>query len=185
MKKLRNIKPGRDGIWQVLRHLKKTTVPEIHQMTGIDKRTIQSYLQQLVAGGFLSCVEGRSQIAAVYALVRDSGHHRPVLDDDGRQRPPSSNQRMWMALPTFGQPFSALDLSMAATVRDNTAKAYLIALHRAKFVALHRPGCSGLRALYRYIPANRTGPKAPMIRRDKSVYDQNTHKVVWRPEVAA
>lgn len=186
MKKLRNIKPGRDGIWQVLRHLKKTTVSEIHGITGVNKRTTLSYLRQLAAGGYVVMTEGdHHNDPIIFELVKDGGYHRPVLDNDGKPREPSSNQRMWMAIKVFGQPFSVLDLSLASAVNERTVTAYVTALCRAKFVKQHRPGRVHQRALYLYIRSNDTGPKAPMIRRDKSVYDQNTHQVVWRPEVAA
>ena len=180
-KKIKNLKPGRDGIWQVIRTLKSFTVQDIQNYVDMDHTSIRTYLSQLEAGGFLTSNSPEPFQKKIFELVKDNGYHRPVLKADGNPKKPSANQRMWMCMKALKK-FSYLDVSITAEVPKYNAKTYLSFLNRAGYVGVFKEAQPPISpGVYIFKASNDTGPKAPQIRKDKSVYDQNLHKVVWRP----
>tara|TARA_B100000686_G_scaffold343657_1_gene424885 strand:- start:1091 stop:1639 length:549 start_codon:yes stop_codon:yes gene_type:complete len=172
------IKPRRDGVWQMIRKLKEFTIYEIMDAVKMDYSSIRTYVRQLEAGGYVEEQKAEKFQKKVYTLIKDVGVHRPVLKANGKPRKPTANQRMWMSMKALKR-FSYYDVSITAEVPKGNARSYLKALHRAEYLDLCKQHTHVSAQQYLFKASNDTGPKAPQIRRDKSVYDQNLHKVVW------
>ena len=186
MKKLKNIKPGRDGIWQIIREYKKVTIPMIQEYVSMHSTSIKTYLLQLEAGGYIARDGYVGKLSAVqYILIKDNGIHRPILNADGTKQKAGANQRMWMCIKALGQ-FNYKQVSLAAVVSDSNAKTYLRFLERAKYIFVLKKAKASLSpTVYQFKESNNTGYRAPQIRKDKSVYDLNIHKVMYQPERGA
>ena len=127
----------------------------------------------------------------LYRLVRDVGVEAPRVTRDGKPVTQGiGTERMWTAIKALRE-FDYLEIAQAATdesctVRLEAAKTYLYYLERAGYVVLVSPCVRGAghwsKARYRFIRAKNTGPRAPLITREKEVMDANTGVVVWPPK---
>lgn len=128
----------------------------------------------------------RSELA-LYRLARDVGVDAPRVTAEGKPVTQGlGNERMWTAMKSLRE-FDAVELALAATdeklaVSVETAQSYLKYLERAAYVALAAANRGGhTRARYRFNRAKNTGPRAPLITRDKNVMDANTGEIAWTP----
>jgi hypothetical protein len=90
---------------------------------------------------------------------------------------------MWTALKAL-RGFNCTELASAASnathqVSVQSAKTYARFLLRAGYLALSASSRPGVQARYRFIRSRNTGPRAPLVCRDKSVMDANTGANVW------
>ncbi len=125
----------------------------------------------------------------LWRLVRDAGVEAPRVTSDGKPvTQGAANERMWASMQVLRE-FDTLELAQAASgggaaVSEETAKTYARFLERAGYLAIvqqARPWPNPQRARYRFIRSKNTGPRAPLIARDKSVMDANTGETVWTP----
>ena len=192
----------RDRIWAVVRKLRIFgfamlcdqiihDAPEQAETRRINETTIQTYLQQLVRGGFVTVAhaehKARNSVISIatYSLAKDVGIEAPRLNAKGQPVTQGSvNENLWRAMRVLRQ-FDHRELVTAATtdevkISPVTAHGYCLYLARAKYLTVVRPAKPGAPAVYRL--AQYTGPLAPQIQRVKHVYDPNIGQVVWHPE---
>lgn len=186
MKKIKNLKPKRDGIWQVIRAYNSFTVADIQAHVKMHDTSIRIYLWQLEAGGYIAKAKTVGNLGMIqYQLIKDNGVHRPLLNADGTKKKPGANQRMWMCMKVLKM-FTYLDVSLTAEVPKESAKTYLRYLDKAGYVFVTKASKNKFSPhTYKFKASNDTGLKAPQIKRDKSVYDQNLHKVMYMPKRGA
>ena len=152
------------------------TVPELAAATEVHRLTIPDALNQWVAAGLLTAeIAGR---ILVYRAVDRLPEELPALTRLGKPRPASGQQRMWTAMKPLPS-FTPAELALCAQVPEVAVCNYLGALHRTGYLAVldaawNGPG--GGRTRYRLILD--TGPLAPAIRRDKTVFDRNREIVM-------
>lgn len=121
----------------------------------------------------------------LYFLKRDVGVEAPRVNKDGKPVTEGlAADQMWAAMKAL-RAFDAVELAAAATtpaftVRKQTARLYLWHLARADYVT-RVAEAKGTQARYRFNRGKNTGPRAPLVCRDKSVMDAN-NGTVWRPE---
>jgi hypothetical protein len=124
----------------------------------------------------------------LYRLLRDVGVDAPRVTAEGRPVTQGiANERMWAAMKVLRE-FNYAELVQAASdeahqVSEETAKNYCLFLCRAGYLGVSAKAVHGkAKARYRFNRSKNTGPRAPLICRDKSVMDANTAQTVWTPK---
>ncbi len=176
---------SRDAVWSAIRKLRIFTVRDLTMETTLQEDTVRSYVTGLRNAGFLaeagekkSGVRGIAGKAKLWKLVKDAGIDTPRVRKDGTLVVQGiGRMQMWRTMRIIGT-FSALSLAVNASTEDcqvaeETAKEYIIFLHRAGYLGRIYKG------RYRLLPSRYTGPKPPMIQRVKQVWDANLKKVMW------
>jgi hypothetical protein len=173
----------RQALWEAMLGFadRPFTVTELHDATDMDRRTIASYLQCLIAGGYGDRTEGDSG-AWAYRLTREAlPRHAPRLNRAGQPVTQGAGvENMWRSMRMLAQ-FSPRDIAAysctdAVSVTEATARSYCSMLFRARFLRVVRKAVPGRsQAIYRL--ARNTGPQPPMIQRVRQVFDPNTGTV--------
>lgn len=182
----------RERIWTEIRrqgaHGGRFTPMAIEHHARVPTGVLADYLRGLRLAGYLARLNGRGQFAVEYQLVRDTGVEAPRVDRDGRGVALGRGvANMWRAMKALKH-FDFRELRACAQAGDvqiaeHTANAYCLCLARAGYLAVIRAAKPGTAAQYRL--ARDTGPRAPMIRRGKHVFDPNLNEVVWSPKAGA
>lgn len=196
----------RDRMWAAIRSLQGTptcswSLAEVHFLTNlrspepIHTDSVDSYLRGLAAAQppYIELVlrdtpEGRKRSELwLWRLVRDVGVDAPRVTKDGKPVTQGlGNELMWQAMKALRE-FDYVELAAAVgdaaakaglAVSQETAKTYCTALCRAGYLALAAPHVGGrAKARYRFVRSMNTGPRAPLIAKDKSVMDGNTGEI--------
>ncbi len=178
-------KPGRDGIWQIIRHMKTFTINDLMKCSHMDHSSIRTYLSALINGGFV--VKNKRPAGAPlctshqYQLIKDNGTHAPELNADGTPKKISKNQKIWASIKVLKR-FDYRDVSFATEVEKNYTRKYLQALRNAEYLKTIKEATHETPEKYWFIPANDTGRKAPQIKRGKIVYDPNIDQIMYDPK---
>lgn len=187
----------RDRIWAAIRAFGAAdtwfSVAEIMVLSEQRADTVLSYISGLEKAGFLAIdplntertVLKRRELRC-FNLVRDIGVDAPRIDADGKPVTQGiGDEQMWNAMRALKGTFGARELSIAASterrvVAHATAKRYARYLAYAGYLAVAKEsaGGRGSERLYRFVRTRNTGPRAPIITRDKSVMDANTGQIV-------
>lgn len=184
-----------DTVWQFVRALKVFEIQGIETAarkhfggggTGLNAKTIQSYLERLHRGGYLTketvFIQG-NQRQVTWSLVRDCGSEAPRLTKTGQ---PSKQgvvrDQMWRTIKIIGE-FNYIELAAAASqeetpVPTSTSRTYIRHLFHAGYLFQTRASKPGTPARYRKVPRRCEGPKAPMVLRSKQVFDPNHMQIV-------
>jgi hypothetical protein len=186
----------RDRIWAAIRAFGTGrsvwfSVAEIMTLSEQRVDTVLSYLTGLEKAGYIAYIaEARApllkRVLRCYQLVRDVGVEAPRVDADGKPVTQGiGDEQMWTAMRALKGTFGARELSIAASterhvVAHNTAKRYARYLAYAGYLAVVKEstGGRGSERIYRFVKSRNTGPRAPIITRDKSVIDGNTGDIV-------
>jgi hypothetical protein len=187
----------RDRMWSAIRALNGPTMTgslfsaaEIAYLSQQHHDTVQSYLQGLAAAGYIERHEadrpqGRPLRALFqHHLVRDVGVDAPRVTTEGKPvTAGQANELLWTALKVLRE-FDCAALMQAVhdaggNVSIRTVKTYVTFLTRAGYLAIAAASRPGTQARYCFNRAHNTGPRAPMITRDKEVMDANTGRIVW------
>lgn len=188
----------RDRIWAAIRAFKHThatsalfSPAELSVFAGQHLDTVRSYVQGLTAAGYLQLAERKRPEAAPrrefaqYRLVRDVGADAPRVTPEGQ--PVTAGQgreRMWTVMRSM-RDFNATELAGLASIEgcavsEEEAINYAYHLRKAGYLAVIVPAKPGTKARYRFVKSRNTGPRAPIVGRDKSVMDANTGEVAWQ-----
>jgi hypothetical protein len=180
------IPAGHDGLWQVIRQLRRFSVVALQEYTGHRKDTVRDYVKRLERAGYLKLSDEqplrRTSPTKIYELVKDMGQEAPRLRRDGSPaRENLGNEQMWRTMKMLKR-FTGRDLAIAAStdehaVEESTARKYAQVLAKAGYLAIQTESAPGRQAVYRFVKS--TGPKPPMIQRVKQVFDPNLRAVVW------
>ena len=180
---------GRRAIWLCFRELSEkgpVTLLDLAVKTRINRGTIRTYMESLVAGGYAEKSPFVRGEWTAYRLIRDVGVEHPRLNKKG-EAIVTSRETMWRSMKMLPM-FTAQDLALTATTSRCTvspvdAADYCKHLLAAGYLALVREGGKDGKAVYKLLPGMRTGPLAPMVQRTKVVFDPNTNKVMWNEEM--
>ncbi len=193
----------RDRMWAAIRALagarRAFSVAEVHFMVNlkgepIHPDSVDSYFRGLAAAqpAYIERLRddspGRTRSELwLWLLVRDTGVDAPRVTKDGRPVTQGlGNELMWQAMKVLKE-FDHAELTAAVTaaaekaaitVSEETAKSYCTALCRAAYLVLAEPHRGPhAKARYRFVRARNSGPRAPLITKDKSVMDGNTGEI--------
>lgn len=181
-----NGKSNRQRVWAAIRAQDGFTCHGVSRAATVHYETTKSYLAALRKAGYigLSGELDPSTGEPLFKLLRNSGTEAPALKRDGSpNRQGLGNEAMWRALRILGE--TTIEeltqfASAAAPITMTTARLYLHWLAKAGYVL--RLDSNNGRPRYRLIPSRYSGPAAPMVQRNKQVYDPNLGAVVWRQE---
>lgn len=174
---------NRDTLWTHIRDLKRFTITDIICQSKMHKTAIKEYLNILIMAGYV--VERRDGMKPViYSLVKDNGKYRPDLSVDGKIKPPTGRQRMWMAMKALKR-FSHREVSIAANVGKYEAQDYCRHLRKAKYLKVVETSQPNRPEIYVFDRSKDTGLYAPQIKKEHVVWDRNINKVMWPESVSA
>lgn len=186
----------RDRIWAAIRSFGRSdpfSVAEIMVISGQRADTVLSYLQGLTMAGY-TCEPLPSRKRPVtgparrecrrFYLARDVGVEAPRVTQDGRfVTQGAGRDQLWRSMRVLRE-FDCRELAQAASteahpVSVDEASTYAKLLARAGYLV---PGKGPKKSVrYRFVASKNTGPRPPLVQRDKSVMDGNTGEIVWRP----
>ena len=192
----------RDRIWSAIRRFGRVgegdarafSVVEIMTLSGQRDDTALSYLRALEKAGYVSA-GGEAPLALrrrrefrCFRLVRDVGVDAPRVKADGSPAEENAGrEQMWRAVRILRE-FDFRELSVAASTEEHPvapdeAQSYMRFLKLGGYLAVARPARSGNQnpapERLRFIRSRNTGPRAPLVTREKSVLDGNSGAVVY------
>jgi hypothetical protein len=191
----------RDRIWAAIRALDAPgdgdvrngfSPCEVANLSAQHIDTVLAYFKGLAAAAIVSPMRGQRPAArprvdfTLYWLARDAGVEAPRVNSEGKPvKAGQGRERMWLALRAL-RDFNAHELALTASTPEHPvavgeAQDYLVFLKRAGYVVATAASGARRQACYRFMKTRNTGPRAPLVGRDKSVMDQNTGEVVWQP----
>lgn len=183
-------KPPRQRAWEQIRKFKlKFRVVEVARGSDVDHETVKTYVQSLVAGGYVVRLSEERFEIAEYQLIKDTGVEAPRLTRDGQPVTAGLGQEaMWRCLRMLG-PLDARQLAAHASssgveVKVATSKRYLMMLKKAGYLEVLQPCNPRQRRMetVRLIARMDTGPRPPQIQNVKTVYDPNLNRVMYTDE---
>lgn len=189
-------KPTKARLWAALRK-HKARVLDINLLSdyaNVDPEAARFHLDGWINAGIVERTEGKKVGASrqyLYQLLRDMGVDAPLVKADGSPLELGiKNANMWRTmrmLKTFD--FRAVEAhasTSAQPVTLETVRTYVRALQQAGYLTLVKPaqgkGKNATRKPAVYFLAKDTGPKAPMIQKLRTVFDQNLNKIMWQEE---
>lgn len=189
---------GHQAVWDEIRKQREFTVRSlwlaIEKRRGGNMRTIKGYVFRLQLAGYVAVrrtekIENANRVHT-YGLERDNGIEAPRLTKTGAESRPMQIEHIWRSIRILGE-FSHRDIAVSASteeliVSERQARRYLRSLAEAGYIVETNPGRRHVSvARYRFLPAKYTGPKPPLLSRDRdAVFDQNLNKIVWQREEA-
>jgi len=173
----------RAPLWQAMRRLGADGGEfDVHALRGelpgaTPRDLIRRFCHALTAAGYLHQVSARP---LRWALIRDPGIEPPAVRIDGQpRRMGSGREQMWRAMRILRSWTVAELVATASTEAHRIAPAealtYCNRLARAGYLRRQR-GPEGLR--FTLPPAAWTGPLPVQVRRDKTLLDPNTGRVM-------
>lgn len=189
---------SRERVWAAIRKLRRFTYGTLERAVGTDfsraglgRETIEGYVRALERAKFVAregtCAPGVPQ---EFRLVKDAGVEAPRINGEGKPLTMGDKQQaLWNAMRIV-KSFTLVELAAAAStehqaVSFDAAKKFVRYLRLAGYVTEAQPAHPGRQAVYRFINAKYTGPRAPVISVAAHVYDPNLGQVVWHPEAHA
>lgn len=177
-------KSQRQRVWENIRRFSHETPFDLSDVTpgDVPRATARSYLKGLEQAGYIAA-DGAGK-SARYTLLRDAGIESPRVRKNGDEvTQGNGNEALWGAMLAL-RTFNSRVLASMSGVKESTTKTYCMALARAGYLAIDKPGKGtgrgGILANYRLLSSKVQGPRPPMITRLKAVYDPNLHQIVWQ-----
>lgn len=177
---------GRERMWEAMRSLRRFCIQDIVDATGEKDWAVKDYLTGLRRAGIVAATGTRPSSSGhqnafdqiVYSLINDMGMEAPRVRKDGSIIPEMGRDRLWRVMRILKE-FSIADLVVHASlpeapVAESEAVYYCQYLTRAGYLVEVES-----KRLYRFLQAQYTGPRAPVIRRIREVVDANTGEVRW------
>lgn len=178
---LTQVNNGREFLWQCMRMLKVFTIADITNSSAMRPDSAHEYVRALVRAGYVAVKERPAArfVLTQYILIKDAPTAPRVRKNGAEVTAGRGQENMWRSMRLL-KDFSAVDIAATASaggvkVSLSAARSYCARLCKAGY--LH-----GKQGRFKFIPSMYTGPGAPMIQRNKQVYDPNLKKVVWPKE---
>jgi len=187
----------RDRIWAAIRCFGKDdtfSIAEIMVLSEQRDDTALTYVNGLVKAGHLTTTLLQRRPACRprrefrrFALVRDVGVDAPRVTGEGEPvEQGGGRDQMWRAVRILKE-FDYRELAAAAStekhrVSPEEAQTYCRHLKLGGYLAVTRPaafGTLGRAERLRFIRSRNTGPRAPLVTREKQVMDANTGAIVY------
>lgn len=179
------LRTPRERMWPAMRALAEFSIADVeHRAHPISRDAVRSYLQGLIAAGYVEALPPtdpaalKGKVVALRYRVVKSPAIVPQLDKHGQPIAPSlGTLAMWRAMKVrkvFDAEQLARDATQGAvTCTLATAKSYVSKLATAGYLRIEVKASPGGR-LARYRLMKDTGPLPPAITRAKVVFDRNT-----------
>lgn len=187
-------KSQRQRIWEALRRFAgggdgTFTAADLALFINIETDPVREYLKGLAAAGYVRIINpdasrsGGRAVKNVFELARDNGVEAPRVRRDGSEVTQGrGTEAMWGAMTALDN-FDHWLIADLAQVKPSTAATYCHFLGKAGLLDVVTPGKGkgkgGIPTQWAVSPIHRQKPRAPMVTRLKTVYDPNTHQIVW------
>lgn len=156
------------------------SVRDVRGGTGFRSDTqVRAFVEELCgAGHVVETTASGTSTARMYRVARRSSIVPPPGGCD------TQTANLWRTIRML-KAFSTADLQIAASTEDvpvtlPMTQRFLSHLVRAGYLTLVTKARAGRSATYQLKAHMNTGPKAPVIRKVKEVFDPNREQVVWR-----
>ena len=180
-------KSSRQRIWELIRSSenKERFVGDfIIKYANVDECTYFTYIQCLLAGGYIELLQDGIRRQRVYRVIKDCGLEAPRLD---RQGNPVKSGRGIEAVWRTMRMMDVLDVSILHShvnaagidLAVSSIKSYVGALKRAGYLEVVMPATYNRMERVRLKANMNTGPRPPQIQKVKTVYDPNLNKVMF------
>ncbi len=188
----------RDRIWAAMRGFgvnNAFSIAEIMLLSGQSDNTAFPYVKGLALAGYLvqdapRPLDRPRRELQWYRLVRDIGAEAPRVDAGGQAVTQGRGRdQMWRAMKATRE-FDYRALALAASTEQHVvsvreAKAYCLSLKAAGYLQVVTPATRGAHPTperLRFVRTRDTGPRAPLITRERQVMDTNTGAIVYDPK---
>jgi hypothetical protein len=156
----------RARILEAMERQPRFTITGLAEACSVDRASVDCVVAELKGKNCVRCaVPRRASFRNSFTLyVFERAPEKPAAN--GRDR-------MWSAMRILRQ-FSIPDLAAVAVCKNHSAEIFVYALFRNGYLRVVRPRASGVKmgsAIYALV--NDTGPLAPRLRSDGTVYDAN------------
>lgn len=144
------------------------SIEHLHTTAGVSRSLAQRYVRDLLDEGVLEIIHYRrngSQDENVYQLIQAV----PVPDWKKVQ---SSRYRIWSAIRIL-QTFRLLDLRINSEILESSIKKYVQYLLRSGYLEIIESRLNGSKSYNLYLLVRNSGPLAPVVRRNHTVFDPN------------
>lgn len=163
-------------VWAEIRRLKTFRLADLDVP---NLRFAANFVQNALCAGLLTVLEPRrrGKTGALYQLVRDVGRRCPRFSRGNIDPMPTPAERMWAAFKPLRGGFTVRELASLTRVGESGALQYVNALRRYGYleVLVAPVGRSKpVEGRFRLVASMNTGPDAPQVLRNKSVWDPNT-----------
>lgn len=169
----KNVRESEQKTWEAIRNQKNFTLRSIHEECGVELKNLPQIVGRMVAAKFLEV--DRARKPHQYKLIRDAGHYCPCLDIAGRVRPPSIQDKIWMAIKALKR-FKVSDVTLVTETSYAVAKQYLYYLNVAGYV--RRVSKESGQYVYNFEKTHDTGLRSPSVMAE-GVYDRNLKTYMW------
>lgn len=147
--------------------------------TSVDQ--VHAFVLEMMAAGVVERLPGDDGEPARYRVTRALEKVPPPAAED------TQTANLWRTMRML-KTFSTVELQAAATTEETPvtlpmAQRFIGFLKLAGYLTVIAKPAHGRPASYQLRPHMNTGPKAPVIRKVKEVFDANRGQVMWR-EVA-
>lgn len=190
----------RDQVWASIRKLREFSIADLESDSGVNRETVKSYVNGLQKAGYL-VITGKDNrrsnrlytqrnllLGQLFKLEKDTGVDAPRVTATGEPvTQGDKRRRIWQSIRILHKGFTFQEIISAAStdtspVSQEDVRRYVQFLAKAKYLKKLGPGRP---ARYMLLPGKNTGPKAPMIQRNKDVFDPNKNTVVYTREGGA
>lgn len=167
------MRQGRLLIRAAMKILKQFTIEDLQNKSGASRSAVQRYVNQLVANGNIVLDKQRRNGKSggnTYCLVQ-----LPLLaPQKGNIR--EDRSRAWTTMQIL-RCFRLADLEMCTGISADNAKKYVQALLRTEYLRIVHTRLNGSNDSNVYCLVRDSGPLAPIVRRDCTVFDPNNNQV--------
>lgn len=158
--------------------LKKFSIQELQAACGASRTVVQRFVRDALNLGCLELIQARENGKAsgdVYQLLQvPIVPFTPPTKRDSRSRAWTSMQ----ILPLFSLP----DLEISALISESNAKKYVQSLLQTGYLQVIRQRTNGSRDYNVYQLIRNSGPLAPILKRDGTVFDPNTNTLYTKED---
>lgn len=183
----------RDRVWAAIRDFGKGntfSVAEIMLLSEQRADTVLPYIGGLTKAGYLEQGAKRPtnrprREFRWFSLVRDIGVEAPRVDVNGKAVTQGiGREQMWTGMRATKGDFDWRELKQSCPhpVSLYEIKTYLTFLQRAGYLAITQQSRGTVPARYRLVKARNTGPRPPLVTREKQVMDGNSGEIVYDPK---
>ncbi len=170
----------RFAVWKAMRRLKKFTPKEVSTESKTKQGYVSLYLRGLMKAGYVECINADDvkNRGRIYSLTKLASIMPPQIDAHGRALKKSTGAKVWPAIKVL-KVFCIKDVCLAAQTEYALTQNYIQALSQAGYIKKKNSirGHMGPSSFI-FLSSKDTGPLAPCLLIDGSLYDPNTDATI-------
>lgn len=174
---------GHQGVWDLIRYLGRNEArfgrKDVMDQSIVHRKTTEQYFRRLVKAGI---VQADPSAPEMFYIASDSGCEAPIISLKGAlANIARGTHQMWMVMQMASGGFTARDLAVTASTEEcrvsiKAARNYITSLKHAGYLDVlvkDQIGAKSNLATYALKRGLFTGPRAPVVRSVRVVWDPN------------